>query len=164
MIDDVEHFVKNNKIMRDLYIFIDGSVNTKTKVGYGASLFLNELENMSVYKDDVRIERFENTSSTKLELQNLLLILKDYIELKNYNIIVYTDSQNILSLLDRRQKIENKLFKNHTEYKEFFNLVDNCNLKIIKIKGHKPKIKKDNIDKIFSVVDKAARKALRNKL
>jgi ribonuclease HI len=150
--------------MRDLYIFIDGSVNTKTKVGYGASLFLNELENMSVYKDDVRIERFENTSSTKLELQNLLLILKDYIELKNYNIIVYTDSQNILSLLDRRQKIENKLFKNHTEYKEFFNLVDNCNLKIIKIKGHKPKIKKDNIDKIFSVVDKAARKALRNKL
>jgi ribonuclease HI len=160
----VEHFVKNNKIMRDLYIFIDGSVNTKTKVGYGASLFLNELENMSVYKDDVRIERFENTSSTKLELQNLLLILKDYIELKNYNIIVYTDSQNILSLLDRRQKIENKLFKNHTEYKEFFNLVDNCNLKIIKIKGHKPKIKKDNIDKIFSVVDKAARKALRNKL
>jgi ribonuclease HI len=164
MIDDVEHFVKNNKIMRDLYIFIDGSVNTKTKVGYGASLFLNELENMSVYKDDVRIERFENTSSTKLELQNLLLILKDYIELKNYNIVVYTDSQNILSLLDRRQKIENKLFKNHTEYKEFFNLVDNCNLKIIKIKGHKPKIKKDNIDKIFSVVDKAARKALRNKL
>lgn len=150
--------------MRDLYIFIDGSVNTKTKVGYGASLFLNELENMSVYKDDVRIERFENTSSTKLELQNLLLILKDYIELKNYNIVVYTDSQNILSLLDRRQKIENKLFKNHTEYKEFFNLVDNCNLKIIKIKGHKPKIKKDNIDKIFSVVDKAARKALRNKL
>lgn len=164
MIDDVEHFVKNNKIMRDLYIFIDGSVNTKTKVGYGASLFLNELENMSVYKDDVRIERFENTSSTKLELQNLLLILKDYIEFKNYNIVVYTDSQNILSLLDRRQKIENKLFKNHTEYKEFFNLVDNCNLKIIKIKGHKPKIKKDNIDKIFSVVDKAARKALRNKL
>jgi len=151
-------------MMRDLYIFIDGSVNTKTKVGYGASLFLNELENMSVYKDDVRIERFENTSSTKLELQNLLLILKDYIEFKNYNIVVYTDSQNILSLLDRRQKIENKLFKNHTEYKEFFNLVDNCNLKIIKIKGHKPKIKKDNIDKIFSVVDKAARKALRNKL
>lgn len=158
--------------MRDLYIFIDGSVNMKTKVGYGASLFLNELENISVYKDDVRIERFENTSSTKLELQNLLLILKDYIELKNYNIVVYTDSQNILSLLDRRQKIENnnfitlhnKLFKNHTEYKEFFNLVDNCNLKIIKIKGHKPKIKKDNIDKIFSVVDKAARKALRNKL
>lgn len=94
----------------------------------------------------------------------MLLILKDYIELKNYNIVVYTDSQNILSLLDRRQKIENKLFKNHTEYKEFFNLVDNCNLKIIKIKGHKPKIKKDNIDKIFSVVDKAARKALRNKL
>ena len=36
------------------------------------------------------------------------------------------------------------------------------NLNIIKVKGHKKTILKDNIDHIFNLVDKASRSALRD--
>ena len=58
---------------RRLYIFTDGSVNTRSKVGYGAYLVISDLETpVGSLKDSVNVKRFEQTSSTKLELQVLL--------------------------------------------------------------------------------------------
>ncbi|MBP6289429.1 MAG: hypothetical protein KA355_02300, partial [Aliarcobacter sp.] len=55
-----------------------------------------------------------------------------------------------------------KLIKNHDLYKDFFKIESRLNLNIIKVKGHKKTILKDNIDNIFNLVDKASRSALRD--
>ena len=155
--------------MEELFLFTDGSVNTITKIGYGAYILVKKpFLTINDYKEHVRLKLFENTSSTKLELETLLWALND---LKNHKgtITVYTDSQNIVSLLERRQKLEqtnyltskNKLHTNHLIYKEFFTLLGKLDLKFIKVKGHQPKHQKNEIDLLFSFVDKASRKALK---
>ncbi len=156
--------------MNKLFIFTDGSVNTKSKIGYGAYLAAFDLSlSLDEYKSNIKVNRFENTSSTKLELQSLLWALKD-IQSKNNKIIVYTDSQNILGLQKRRVRFENneyktkqnKLLKNHELYKEFFKITDQLNCEFIKVDGHMPSYNKSNIDKLFTLVDRASRNALRN--
>jgi len=121
-------------------------------------------------KKDIKIKRFEDTSSTKLELQTLLWSLEEINE--NIIIEVYTDCQNIIGLQDRREKLEKnnfhstsgKLMNNHELYKEFFKKVDELNLTFIKVKGHKKSSLKDKIDTIFNLVDKASRSALRENM
>ncbi len=156
--------------MQELLLFTDGSVNTKTKVGYGAYLLIEKPLSLPItYKNQIKLKCFKNTSSTKLELEILLYALN---KLKNHKgkITVYTDSQNIISLPERREKLElanyqtskNKLHANHEIYKEFFLLVEKINLEFIKVQGHLPKHNKNEIDLLFSLVDKASRKALKN--
>ena len=59
--------------MPHLQLYTDGSVNTQLKVGYGAYLLVSELTmSTDTLKEQVKIKRFEQTSSTKLELQTLL--------------------------------------------------------------------------------------------
>ncbi|MBL1215001.1 MAG: ribonuclease H [Ignavibacteriae bacterium] len=156
--------------MKSLLLFTDGSVNTKVKTGYGAYLAVNDLSlSIDQIGSSVKLKRFENTSSTKLELQTLLWALNEIKSMEN-NIIVYTDSQNILGLQKRRTRLEgndyrtkqNKLLKNHELYKEFFKLIDQLDCEFIKVDGHMPTRNKSDIDKLFSLVDKASRNALRN--
>ena len=150
------------------YIFIDGSVNPQLKLGFGSYLILNNL-NTTVHKDMIQTKMFNDTSSSKLEIQTLLYALNE-ITPKNYNITIFTDCQNILTLQDRRSTLENnnyltktnKIVKNHLEYKDFYRLFNMYNLKFVKLKGHKKKSAKDTIDNIFSLVDKSARNSLRN--
>jgi ribonuclease HI len=156
--------------LKTIYLFTDGSVNTKTKTGYGAHLAVFDLS-MSIDEcmSRVKIKRFENTSSTKLELQTLLWGL-DEIKSIGKNITVYTDSQNILGLPKRRVRFEkndykskqNKLLKNHELYQEFFKITDQIKCEFIKVDGHMPSRDKSNIDKLFTLVDRASRSALRN--
>ncbi|MGE0052490.1 MAG: ribonuclease HI, partial [Arcobacter sp.] len=116
-------------------------------------------------------KKFENTSSTKLELQTLLWALAE-IKNKNSLIEIYTDCQNIINLKDRREKLEkneyksskDKLINNHELYKLFFEKSDKLDLVFIKVKGHKKNSLKDEIDTIFNLVDKASRNALRNQI
>ncbi|MBI9071359.1 MAG: hypothetical protein JEY94_07155 [Melioribacteraceae bacterium] len=155
--------------MKELLLFTDGSVNTKTKVGYGARIivFKTELCSESV-KVKVLTKRFEDTSSTKLEIETLLWALRD-IPNGNLKIIIYTDSQNIIGLEQRRSRLEknsyysknNKLLKNHELYKEFYRLTDKLDCEFIKVAGHQKKVTKNEIDNIFTLVDKASRRALR---
>ncbi len=51
--------------------------------------------------DTIKTKKFENTSSTKLELETLLWALSE-INLDNCKIIIYTDCQNIIGLKERR--------------------------------------------------------------
>lgn len=144
-------------------LFCDGSVNPQMKIGFGAYFILDE----NIQNQNIKTKKFENTSSTKLELEVLLWALKDMnIEEK---IQVYTDCQNILSLLSRREKLEknnfrtstNKIVKNELLYKEFYFLLDKYEIEFIKVKGHKKSSLKDEIDKAFNLVDKASRNTLR---
>ena len=153
-------------------LFTDSSVNPQKKIGFGAYLLLID-ENISLeeMKKNIKIKRFEDTSSTKLELQTFLWAL-DEIKEENFDIEVYTDCQNIIGLENRREKLEKnnyhsssgKLMNNHDLYKEFFEKIDILNLYFIKVKGHKKTSLKDDIDNIFNLVDKASRNALREAL
>ncbi len=147
-------------------VFVDGSVNPQKKIGIGAFYFYDELNKFN--EEDINTKRFENTSSTKLELECLLWALKT-IDSKD-KLLIYTDCQNIFSLLNREEKLKknnyftstNKKIKNHLLYEEFFYLNEIYNLEFTKVKGHKKSSEKDEIDLIFSKVDKKARKELRN--
>ncbi len=153
-------------------LFTDGSVNTKSKIGIGGFLLLETPFRFSEdYKNRIQLKQFENTSSTKLELQTLLWALGE-INAGYDKLTVYTDSQNITGLPGRQKKLEqngfmtskNKLHENHLLYIEFFKHLDKKNIEFIKIKGHQPKQNKEQEDLIFALVDKATRRACRGKV
>ena len=73
-------------------LFTDGSVNIKTNIGYGAYLMVENKDDVSAL---VKVKQFEDTSSTKLELQTLLWALEEVKGLGR-KIIIYTYSQNII--------------------------------------------------------------------
>jgi ribonuclease HI len=158
--------------MSKIKLFTDGSVNPQKKIGFGAYFFISDIESYSLnFKPNMKLKRFENTSSTKLELEVLLWALEDE-ELYKKEIVVYTDCQNILGLANRREKLERnsyksstgKVIKNHELYKRFYEISDKLSFSFEKVKGHKASSKKDETDKLFNFVDKRSRKALREYL
>lgn len=152
-------------------LFTDGSVNTHTKHGFGASLFITSDEithTLDELKQRIKFYEFTETSSTKVELQTVLGALAD-IPVSCRPLTVYTDSQNTLSLLARRERLEahgfysknGRLLKNTVLYRAFFQLVDQRDLKLVKVKGHQSTQSRKAIDCLFNLVDKASRKASR---
>ena len=153
----------------ELLLFTDGSVNTSLNFGYGAFLAVTDpaISDFEL-KHLVKVKRFEKTSSTKLELETLLLALSEVIEFQG-KITLYTDSQNILGLLGRRERLEksdfyskqNRRITNWELYQNFYRLTDELNIEIRKVSGHKRTSVKDNIDRLFTIVDRASRNAVR---
>ena len=82
---------------------------------------------------------------------------------------LYTDSQNIVGLSARRKKLEGneyltkkgKLLNNYELYKQFYKFTDYVDIQIMQVRGHLPSGRKNRIDRIFTLVDRASRKALR---
>ena len=155
--------------MNVLMLFTDGSVNTKSNVGYGAYLAVSELGiSLDLLRTQVIVKRFEHTTSTKLELQTLLWALSN-VHAFGDKVIVYTDSQNILGLQARRARLEhcdycsnkNRRLKYYELYQKFYRMIDHLNSEFVKVSGHLVSNQKDDIDKIFSLVDRASRNALR---
>ena len=150
--------------MKKIKLFTDSSVNPQEKIGFGAYLFVeDENKSLEELKKNINIKKFEDTSSTKLELQTLLWAFEHIMD-KNIIIEVYTDCQNIIGLENRKEKLENKHFLNNKLYEEFFEKLKQLNLTFVKVKGHKKNNLKDEIDNIFNLVDKASRSALRKNI
>lgn len=162
--------------MLELKLFTDGSVDTKQKIGYGAFFILTDIATpVHEIEPLIAIKRFESTSSTKLELQIFLQAVKRALKLakgKPLIITAYTDSQNIVGLPARRTNLENNNFysskgkrlNNFELYQQFYTLLDRVTINLVKVEGHKKSQRKDNIDTLFSLVDKASRNALRTSL
>ena len=155
--------------MDELMLFTDGSVNTHSKIGYGAYLAVSERGlSLDSLRLRVKVRRFEHTSSTKLELQTLLWALGDIQALRS-RVIVYTDSQNIMGLQGRRDRLEqndyrskkNRRLKNYELYQEFYRMTDQLDCEFVKVRGHQVSNQKDDIDRLFTLVDRASRNALR---
>ena len=155
--------------MDELMIFTDGSVNTQSHIGYGAYLAVSERWlSLDALKPHVKVRRFEHTSSTKLELQTLLWTLSD-IQALGRKIIVYTDSQNTTGLVGRRDRLEqndyqskkNKRLNNYKLYQAFYRITDQLDCEFVKVRGHQSANQKNEIDRLFTLVDKASRNALR---
>lgn len=153
-----------------ILLFTDGSVNTKTKIGFGAYLIVDSGE-IPNEVPKVKLKRFENTSSTKLELETLLWALNE-IQVKNQKIKIYTDSQNIIGLPNRKFKLEQndfysgngKRLNNHELYRSFYEITTTLNCEFIKLEGHSVSTEKDDLDKLFILVDRASRKATREEV
>ena len=127
--------------MKKIKLFCDGSCNPQEKIGYGAYLLIEDNNfDLIFLKSKIIFKKFENTSSSKLEIETLLWALND-IDIKDSIIEVYTDCQNIIGLENRREKLEKNNFQtssgkiiNHYElYKEFFEKLDELNLTFISI-------------------------------
>lgn len=155
--------------MESLHLFTDGSVNPATKTGYGAYIVLRDTGALpSSLRDQVKLRVFENTTPVRLELETLLWAFNE-IGQSGAKIIVYTDSQNIMNLPERRSRLERNNYKsdkmrplkNADLYIEFFRIKEMLAPVFIKVKGHMASKHKDNIDKLFALVDMEARKALR---
>ncbi len=150
-------------------LFTDGSVNTQSNIGYGAYLAVSERGlSLDLLRTRVKVRRFEHTSSTKLELQTLLWALSD-IQALGSKVIVYTDSQNIMGLQGRRNRFEqnnyrskkNRHLNNYEQYQEFYSVIDQLDCELVKVRGHQVSNQKDDIDRLFTLVDRASRNALR---
>jgi len=150
-------------------LFTDGSVNTQSNIGYGAYLAVSERGlSLDLLRTRVKVRRFEDTSSTKLELQTLLWALSD-IQAMGSKVIVYTDSQNIMGLQGRRDWFEqndyrskkNKRLNNYELYQEFYRMIDQLDCELVKVRGHQVSNQKDDIGRLFTLVDRASRNALR---
>ena len=155
--------------MDELMLLTDGSVNTRSNIGYGAYLAVSEPRpSLDLLRARVKVRRFEHTSSTKLELQTLLWALSD-IQALGSKVIVYTDSQNIMGLQGRRDRFEqndyrskkNKRLNNYELYQEFYRMIDQLDCELVKVRGHQVSNQKDDIDRLFTLVDRASRNALR---
>ena len=158
--------------MKNIKLFVDGSLNPQTKIGYGAYLVIEDDNfDLEKLKKSVVLKRFENSSSTKLEIETFLWAIKE-LDFSDVFIEVYTDCQNLIGLESRQERLEKnnfhsskgKLLSNSELYKEFFLLIQKYNCSFIKVKGHKKNSLKDEIDKIFNIVDKLSRERLREDL
>jgi ribonuclease HI len=160
-------------------LFTDVSINTKLKIGFGAYLIIPQSyfkeKSCDSSKKEIKLKKFESTTSTKLEIETLLWALeeinKGHNEIDLYcNLTIYTDSQCIAGLSGRRSQLERSEFKssktnkelnNALLYRRFYCFGDRLNFEIIKLKGHSKSIINNKIQKMFSNVDKGSRKALR---
>ncbi len=153
-------------------LFTDGSVHPKLNIGFGAYLLVTQKKwSLEELKTRVKVKRFDETSSTKLELQTLLFALQE-VPSDGKKIMIYTDSQNIISLPARQNRLEQnnyysakkKLLNNHELYRTFFRMTNQLDCEFVKVVGHSPKHTKNTIEQLFALVDKASRKALRESI
>lgn len=124
--------------------------------------------------------KFEDTSSTKLEVQTVLWALANYStaleeadRVEPHDLKVYTDSQCVVGLAQRRAKLESNEFTsrrtgrplNHASlYRRFYERNDRLGFEIIKVAGHTQFNTHDTTQRIFSFVDKEVRKRLLGEL
>ena len=155
--------------MPELHLFIDGSVDPRSKIGFGACLLLTSLPLTSAgLQDRVRTRRFTGTSSTRLELQTLLWALQE-LPPSTHPLHIHTDSRNVAGLLARKERLRRQDFcarsgkplNNAQLYRELYQLIEARDCTFVKQIGHQPAIRKNLLDQLFSLVDRAARQALR---
>ena len=131
------------------------------------------ISNLEFAKNSIEVRRFESTSSTKLELETLLWALNQVTPKLNTlsnQLKIYTDSQNIIGLLGRRKALQqndyysknNNLLANYLLYEEFYEISDRLQFELIKVKGHKKLEQQNNADRHFALVDRAARRAMKD--
>ncbi len=162
--------------MNEIALFTDVSLNPELKLGVGAYLALPA--SLRIERSEVvarlKVRRFEDTSSTKLEIQTVLWALEEYRKgskiLEPGKLYLYSDSQCVSGLLKRRpgllaggflSKRTNRPLRNSPLYRAFYAFHDELGFEVIKVEGHSPSRPHDSVHRIFSFVDKKVRKALR---
>jgi len=55
----------------------------------------------------------------------------------------------------------NKRLNNHELYPAFYSMIDSLDCELVKVRGHRVSNQKNDPDRLFTLVDRAASKALR---
>jgi len=165
--------------MNSLALFTDVSLNPERRCGVGVYFVIPasmlpvtpDCVDKSVVDKHVVVRRFENTTSTKLEVQTVLWALENTCKPSGPDRMqIYTDSQGIAGLLGRRQTLElngfcakrsNLPVKNAALYRTFYEFFDRLGFEVIKVPGHSRYHSHDTVCRIFSFVDRKARKSLK---
>ncbi len=171
-----------SKEITETAIFTDASLYPRLKLGAGACLTIPAALLETPVKDinkpeiinNIKIKKFEQTSSSKLELQTVLWAIETFKEenhsVKNYMLTIYTDSQSVAGLPGREQKLKSKNYmsgkskrplKNAELYKKFYKLRAELNFEVVKVKGHSRAGSHDTTHRIFAYLDREARRVLR---
>jgi ribonuclease HI len=164
-------------------LFTDVSLNPKLKLGMGAYLFVPlsflDMPLKMIYEPDIieklHFKKFENTSSTKLEVVTVLWALEEINKLlhdtETLNLCLFTDSQCVAGLLERRQKLEQSGFiskssgnqhKHTALYRKFYEEHDELHFEVIKLAGHSKSYTHNTPHRIFSYIDQAVRQRFKN--
>lgn len=124
--------------------------------------------------EQIHFQEIKEDNNIRAELRGVLLALElCRTDFKDSHVVLYTDCQTVCGLLDRRERLEagqfvskakNKTLANADLYKEFYKLYDLIQPEIVWVKGHTEKQKANLIDKNFSVLDKAVRQKLRQRV
>ena len=56
---------------------------------------------------------------------------------------------------------KNQRLNNYELYQEFYRITDPLDCEFVKVRGHQTSNQKDDTDRLFTLVDRASRKALR---
>jgi len=164
--------------MNSFSLFTDVSLNPRRKLGVGAYLLVPcsfmEVSPQRIERSAITARlvarRFEDTSSTKLEVQTVLYALEDFRNQSKdagpVKLQVYSDSQCVARLLGRRQGLEihrfmskgrNRLITNASLYRKFYEFHDELGFEVIKVAGHTRSCSHDTVQRIFSCVDREVR-------
>jgi ribonuclease HI len=166
--------------MKSDVIFTDVSLHPRLRSGVGGylvvpfSFLTGSLQKVtqSLVAERLVLRRFEDTSSTELEVRTVLWALEEYQKEKGSgpgDLRIYTDSQCLSGLLKRRTGLENRAFisqrtnrplKNASLYCRFYQFYDQLGFEVIKVTGHTCPRSRDLVHLIFSWVDKGVRRAL----
>ena len=168
--------------MTGFALFADVSLNPQRKIGVGGYLLVPlmflETKAQDIKQGEVsarlKIRRFAETSSTKLEVQTVLWALENSREELTGSALgslrIYTDSQCVAGLLGRRAGLINSGFlsrrsgrplTNALLYRAFYAAFDQLGFQLIKVPGHSRACSHDTVQRIFSYVDRDVRKALK---
>ncbi|MDP2156176.1 MAG: GIY-YIG nuclease family protein [Nitrospirota bacterium] len=164
--------------MPDSALFTDVSVDPGRRIGVGAYLLIPAafLETSPGTPDTaelahrITVRRFEDTSSAKLELQTVLWAIQEQRKAAKGKLSIYTDSQSVSSLLKRRPGLladdfvsrrTKRPLNNAVLYRAFYKFHDALGFDVIKVQGHARSRDHDAIHRIFSLLDRKARKTLK---
>lgn len=162
-------------------LLTDVSLNPQLKIGLGAFLFIPESIlmlhpddlNQIDFADQIITKKFENTSSTKLEIETVIWAIKsniNSIKRNNIPLKIYSDSQCVCGLLSRKDELQERNYiakssgnelKNSELYKEFYKLQEELNFDVVKVKGHSPRSGHNTLHRIFSFLDSHVRSTLK---
>ena len=163
--------------MSEFALFTDGSFDPKTKRGMGALLLapasmltvpIGDLDQNSL-SDSIKFHSFTDTSSTQLEIKTALWAIDLFSSQSKMPLTLYTDSQGVAGLIARRTRLESTGFisqKSKRElnlaplYRQFYAFHDKIKFRVVKVSGHQRKSAHTTTQRIFSMVDQGARKAL----
>lgn len=164
-------------------IFSDASYSKKHKLGVAGFLIINNANNHAAFKissSKVQTTVFKEENNIRVELRGVIWALESFMADQKHDSIgssvnishlsIYIDCKSVLSLLDRRTKLEasnyiskrsKRILSNADLYKRFFVLYDDIKPNIIWVKGHSAKRERTFVQNNFSYIDMIVRKELR---
>ena len=169
--------------MDTFLIFTDAATSPQTSIAVGAFLCIKQssIESYAQSSPDelylklsdiIVYGNYTSKKSTWSEIKTVIDALSNLKKNPLQKVELYTDCQSVCDLLNKRKEklLKNnfitrtgKVLANADLYKELFEVAEQFDIHVFKIKGHSPKSNRVSIEeKIFTVLDKLSRKKLRS--